>query len=90
MTATRTSLLAPEADRGMRFGIWVAALALPALGLVLLLAAPDTDVQWEHHPSHFWLVLAAAVTSAALAFSTSARGAAALATPASTSSRSPS
>ena len=56
----------------MRFGIWVAALALPALGLVLLLAAPDTDVQWEHHPSHFWLVLAAAATSAALAFSTSA------------------
>jgi adenylate cyclase len=39
---------------------------------VLLLAAPDADVQWEHHPSHFWLVLAAAVTSAALAFSTSA------------------
>jgi class 3 adenylate cyclase len=72
MTATRTSLLAPEADRGMRFGLWVAALALPVLGLVLLLAAPDTDVQWEHHPSHFWLVLAAAATSAALAFSTSA------------------
>ena len=56
----------------MRFGLWVAALALPALGLALLLAAPDTDVQWEHHPSHFWLVLAAAATSAALAFSTSA------------------
>jgi len=56
----------------MRFGLWVAALALPVLGLVLLLAAPDTDVQWEHHPSHFWLVLAAAATSAALAFSTSA------------------
>src|ERR671925_324266 len=26
---------------------------------------------WEHHPSHFWLVLASAVISAALAFSTS-------------------
>src|SRR5918996_1188762 len=34
--------------------------------------APDADVQWEHHPAHFWLVLAAALTSAALAFSTSA------------------
>src|SRR5919107_5643782 len=72
MPATRASLLAPEADGGVRLGLWVAALALPVLGLVLLLAAPDTDVQWEHHPSHFWLVLAAALTSAALAFSTSA------------------
>ena len=56
----------------MRLWLWVAALALPVLGLVLLLAAPDADVQWEHHPSHFWLVLAAGLTSAALAFSTSA------------------
>src|ERR671916_2621139 len=72
MPATRTSLLVPEADGGMRIWLWVAALALPVLGLVLLLAAPDTDVQWEHHPSHFWLVLAAGLTSAALAFSTSA------------------
>jgi class 3 adenylate cyclase len=72
MTATRASVLAREADGGVRVGVWVIALALPVLGLVLLLAAPDTDVQWEHHPAHFWLVLAAAVTSAALAFSTSA------------------
>jgi adenylate cyclase len=71
MTATRASLLAPEADGGVRLGLWAAALALPVLGLVLLLAAPDADVQWEHHPSHFWLVLAAGATSAALAFSTS-------------------
>jgi adenylate cyclase len=72
MPATRTSLLTPEADGGRRLWLWVAALALPLLGLVLLLAAPDADVQWEHHPSHFWLVLAAGLTSAALAFSTSA------------------
>jgi adenylate cyclase len=72
MPATRTSLLTPEADGGMRLWLWIAALALPLLGLVLLLAAPDADVQWEHHPSHFWLVLAAGVTSAALAFFTSA------------------
>jgi adenylate cyclase len=71
MAATRASLLVPEADRG-RLWLWIGALAVPALGLVLLLAAPDTDVQWEHHPAHFWLVLAAAATSAALAFSTSA------------------
>jgi class 3 adenylate cyclase len=66
------ALLAPEADDRARIRLWVAALALPILGLVLLLAAPDTDVQWEHHPSHFWLVLSAALTSAALAVSTSA------------------
>src|SRR5918999_5620710 len=70
MAATRASLLAPEADRG-RLWLWIAALAVPALGLVLLLTAPDADVQWEHHPSHFWLVLAAGATSAVLAFSTS-------------------
>src|SRR5687767_10748136 len=71
MPATRTSLLTPEADGGMRLWLWVAALALPLLGLVLLLAAPDADVRWQHDPTHFWLVLAAALTSAALAFSTS-------------------
>ena len=71
MAAARASLLAPRTDRGVRLGLWIAALAIPVLGLVLLLAAPDADVQWEHHPSHFWLVLAAGVTSAALAFSTS-------------------
>jgi adenylate cyclase len=71
MAAARSSLLAPQAGGGVRLGLWVAALALPILGLVLLLAAPDADVQWEHHPSHFWLVLAAGLTSAALAFSTS-------------------
>jgi adenylate cyclase len=71
MAASRASLLAPGADGGVRVGLWIAALAIPILGLVLLLAAPEADVQWEHHPSHFWLVLAAGVTSAALAFSTS-------------------
>jgi adenylate cyclase len=71
MAAARASLLAPEADGGVRLGVWAAAVAVPVLGLVLLLAAPGADFQWEHHPSHFWLVLAAAATSAALAFTTS-------------------
>ena len=31
------------------------ALSLPLAGLILVLAAPSTDVRWEHHPSHFWL-----------------------------------
>src|SRR6476660_4885430 len=45
------------------------ALALPIVGLVVLLSAPSTDVHWEHHPSHFWLVLAAAVVPALLGWS---------------------
>ncbi len=51
--------------------LWSVAVALPVLGLALLLAVPDADVRWEHQPSHFWLVLAAAVTSAGLALATS-------------------
>ena len=46
---------------------WLALLALPLAGLAVLLAAPEVDVHWENHPSHFWLVLAAAVTNAVLA-----------------------
>jgi adenylate cyclase len=40
------------------------------VGLVLLLAYPRLDAQWENHPAHFWLVLASGVLSAALAFLT--------------------
>jgi adenylate cyclase len=71
MASARASLLAPGADQATRLGVWVVALALPFLGFWLLLAAPDADVRWQHDPTHFWLVLAAALTSAALAFSTS-------------------
>jgi adenylate cyclase len=71
VAAARASLLAPGADSRVRLAVWAAALVLPVLGLVLLLAAPDADVRWQHDPTHFWLVLAAALTSAALAFSTS-------------------
>jgi class 3 adenylate cyclase len=63
-------LLAAGSGGGERLVGWIAAVGLPAAGFVLLLAAPGADVRWEHHPSHFWLVLAAALTSAALAFQT--------------------
>ena len=42
-------------------------LALPLVGLALLLVRPDLDLEWEHHPSHFWLVLVTAGVSVALA-----------------------
>ena len=49
---------------------WLLLLALPLIGLALLLAQPQLDVHWEHQPSHFWLVLASAVISAVLAYLT--------------------
>jgi class 3 adenylate cyclase len=55
----------------VRSPIWGVALSLPLAGLILVLAAPSADVHWEHHPSHFWLVLGTAAISTTLAFTTS-------------------
>ena len=63
-------LLTRAPDARERIIAWVVLVAIPLAGLVLLLAAPGADFTWEHHPSHFWLVLATAVVSATLAFST--------------------
>jgi adenylate cyclase len=49
-----------------RLGLWIAVLALPLAALGLLAAAPDLDLRWEHHPSHFWLVLTVAGVNVAL------------------------
>lgn len=46
------------------------ALSLPLLAFVLLMRSPALDLTWEHHPSHFWLVLTTAATSAVLAYAT--------------------
>jgi class 3 adenylate cyclase len=48
--------------------LWAGLLALPILGLGLLLARPDLDVAWEHHPSHFWIVLGTAGVGVVLAY----------------------
>jgi len=49
--------------------VWLfgALLALPLAGLALLLAVPSIDVMWEHHPSHFLLVLGVALINVGLA-----------------------
>ena len=49
--------------------IWLLAvlLAIPVAGLLLLLAVPDLDLEWQHHPSHFLLVLAVALINVGLA-----------------------
>jgi len=48
------------------------AISLPLAGLLLLLARPELDLQWQHQPSHFWLVVATAAFSVALALGTNA------------------
>jgi adenylate cyclase len=45
-------------------------LALPLAGLALLLGYPDLDAEWDHQPSHFWLVLVVAVVSVGLGLAT--------------------
>jgi adenylate cyclase len=49
---------------------WAVLLILPIAGLGLLLARPELDIQWEHHPSHFWLVLITAAVNVVLAYLT--------------------
>ena len=49
---------------------WLALLALPLVGLAVLIARPELDLEWRHQPSHFWLVLIVAVVSVALAYLT--------------------
>jgi adenylate cyclase len=51
-----------------RIALWAVLVALPLLGLGLLLWQPALDVRWEHHPSHFWLVLGAALLNGILSF----------------------
>ena len=44
----------------------VVALAVPLAGLAALLGIPSLDAHWEHHPSHFWLVLGVALVNVGL------------------------
>lgn len=66
MTSTATA--PPPA--AARVALGALALLVPLAGLALLLARPSLDVRWEHHPAHFWLVLATAGLSATLAYAT--------------------
>jgi class 3 adenylate cyclase len=61
----------PSAVRSRNAVAVAALLTIPLLGLALLLARPELDVMWEHHPSHFWLVLGVALVNVALGWLTS-------------------
>ncbi|MFI6299219.1 adenylate/guanylate cyclase domain-containing protein [Nonomuraea sp. NPDC050790] len=50
----------PPATQPVRAVVWAIHLALPLLGLWLLLAQEQLNVMWQHNPSHFWMILAVA------------------------------
>jgi class 3 adenylate cyclase len=50
----------------LRVAVWVFHLALPLLGLWLLLAQPPLDARWQHQGGHFALVVSVAAVNVAL------------------------
>ncbi|MDQ3147615.1 MAG: adenylate/guanylate cyclase domain-containing protein, partial [Actinomycetota bacterium] len=64
--ATPAAAVARPWGPSARVAVWTMHLALPVLGLWLLLARPQLDLRWEHHGGHLWLVAAGAVVSLVL------------------------
>src|SRR4051794_7537777 len=60
--ATRQSALVSP-----RTLIWLLHVALPMIGLWLLIVRPEFDLTWEDHTAHFWLVLLTAAVNVGLA-----------------------
>ncbi|MEV0230873.1 adenylate/guanylate cyclase domain-containing protein [Nonomuraea sp. NPDC050786] len=50
----------PPATHPVRGVVWGIHLALPLLGLWLLLSHPDVNIPWQHNPSHFWMIITVA------------------------------
>ncbi|MGR0320063.1 adenylate/guanylate cyclase domain-containing protein [Agromyces sp. ZXT2-3] len=69
--APGTGPAAPPPTPG-RIAWTIVLLAIPLAGLALLIARPALDLEWEHQPTHFWLVLAAGAINAALAWAVAA------------------
>src|ERR687887_1219297 len=46
--------------------VWALHLALPLLGLWLLIAQPQFDIHWQHEPTHFWLIAGFAVVNSVI------------------------
>lgn len=72
MATRATSTPVPNATASRMPVVGLAAtLVVPIGGLALLLARPSLNGIWEHHPSHFWLVLGVALVNVVLAAVTS-------------------
>lgn len=57
----------PPAKQPVRAVVWAIHLALPLLGLWLLLANNDAiNIRWQHNPSHFWMIVTVAGINVAL------------------------
>ncbi|GAA3143911.1 hypothetical protein GCM10010466_38780 [Planomonospora alba] len=56
----------PPATQPVRAVVWLLHLALPMLGLWLLLARPHLDARWQDDPAHFWMIIAVAGISLVL------------------------
>jgi class 3 adenylate cyclase len=56
----------PPAVQPARAIVWALHLALPVAALWLLLGQPATDIAWEQHASHFWLVMTVAAVNVAV------------------------
>jgi class 3 adenylate cyclase len=65
--AVATTVSGPVRRVTLRPLIWLFHVALPLLGLALLLGYPPLDVVLEDHTAHFWVVLGTALISLALA-----------------------
>ena len=65
---TTTPAISRPSGGPARVAVWVLHLALPLLGLWLLIVQPELDATWEHHPTHFWLVMGVAAVSLWLAW----------------------
>ncbi|WP_206185037.1 adenylate/guanylate cyclase domain-containing protein [Thermoactinospora rubra] len=57
----------PPATQPVRAVVWAIHLALPMLGLWLLLAQPHINGKWQHEPSHFALIVGVAGVNVVLA-----------------------
>lgn len=56
----------PPAKQPVRAVVWAIHLALPLLGLWLLLANAAINIVWQHNLSHFWMIVTVAGLNVAL------------------------
>ncbi len=62
-TAAGKRTAIPAVRPSVRVAVWVLHIAIPLLGLWLLVARPNFDVRWEQYDAHFALTLLAAAIS---------------------------